>query len=267
MADLLWGYLCERMKKFHKLKMLLSALVCFFLPGFLSRSLLNLLGHRVSADARVGLSWLYCSSINLDKNTRIGHFNYISTKRMMLRESAWIGHANLINGPLDLVLRRGAVIGKRNRILRGRRGVTFGYAQLWLDEWSAITSDHRLDCTKTIRFGQNSFLAGAGSQIWTHGYIHDTQGPGRYRIDGKVEIGNNVYIGSACIISMGIRIASGTIVGAGTVVARDLDEPGLYVSAAIRKLPRPASPDQRADLIRVADDRVCERVYVKSGKH
>ena len=50
-------------------------------------------------------------------------------------------------------------------------------------------------------------------------------------------------------------------------VARNLDEPGLYVSAAIRQLPHPASPDQRADLIRVADDRVCERIYVKSGKH
>ena len=49
--------------------------------------------------------------------------------------------------------------------------------------------------------------------------------------------------------------------------ARNLDEPGLYVSAAIRQLPHPASPDQRADLIRVADDRVCERIYVKSGKH
>lgn len=92
-------------------------------------------------------------------------------------------------------------------------------------------------------------------------------GPGRYRIDGKVEIGNNVYIGSRCIISMGIRISSGTIVGAGVTVARNLDEPGLYVSAAIRQLPHPASPDQRADLIRVADDRVCERIYVKSGKH
>ena len=50
-------------------------------------------------------------------------------------------------------------------------------------------------------------------------------------------------------------------------MARNLDEPGLYVSAAIRQLPHPASPDQRADLIRVADDRVCERIYVKSGKH
>jgi hypothetical protein len=40
-----------------------------------------------------------------------------------------------------------------------------------------------------VVIGDYSTLAGIGIQVWTHGYVHDTSGPGRYRIDGAVRIG------------------------------------------------------------------------------
>ncbi len=113
--------------------------------------------------------------------------------------------------------------------------------------------------------GDFSTLAGIGTQIWTHGYIHETKGIGRYRIDGRIVIGNNVYIGAGSIISMGVRVADGVIIGAGSTVARDLKEPGLYVSAALRYLPRPAAPELRADLVRVTDGGLTETVFRKQA--
>jgi acetyltransferase-like isoleucine patch superfamily enzyme len=201
--------------------------------------------------------------VALDHATRVGHLNLIIVRRLLLRKSAYIGRANVAKGPLSLVLKPKAALGNANKVLRGPLGVTSGAAQLWLGELAKITVGHRIDCTRTVQLGAFSILAGAGSQIWTHGYVHDTAGPGRYRIDGRVDIENNVYIGSACLISMGVRIGSGVIVGGGTAVPKSLAEPGLYVSAPIRSLPRPADPEERADITLLTDPGLVERVFLK----
>jgi acetyltransferase-like isoleucine patch superfamily enzyme len=140
---------------------------------------------------------------------------------------------------------------------------TSGPAQLWLGELAKITARHRIDCTQSVHIGDYSTVAGAGSQIWTHGYVHDVKGPGRYRVDGRVVIENNVYIGSACLISMGVRIGTGVIVGGGTAVPKSLTEPGLYVSAPMRSLPRPADPEERGDVALLSDPNLVERVFLK----
>lgn len=251
------------MNKKIDLKILVCALAGLLFPSCILRHFLNLFGHRVAAGSRIGFSWVYCSSINLGEAARIGNFNFIRLNRILIRESAWVGRSNVISGPFDMILREKAVVGNRNKILRARRGVSSGAAQLWLDELSAITSDHRLDCTQTIRLGKNSFLAGAGSQVWTHGYIHDLEGAGRYRLDGRVTIENNVYIGSACMISMGVRVSQGVIVGGGTSVSKSILKPGLYVAAPIRFLERPDFPENRPDLTRLADPDLCETVFLK----
>jgi len=240
-----------------------SALLTLLLPTPLARPLLVALGRRIAPGSRIGLSWVYGSSIGMDRGARIGHFNIIAVRRLLLRECAQIGRGNVIKGPVDVVLRPRAAIGNGNRVLRAALGVTSGTAQLWLGSLAKITARHHIDCTRTIRLGANSTLAGAGSQVWTHGYVHDLDGEGRYRIDGGVVIDHNVYLGAACIVTAGVQIAAGVIVGAGTTVARSLREPGTYVSPGLRRLDRPADPDSRADLQAVDDPRLCERVYVK----
>lgn len=248
-------------------KKFLTALVAVLLPSFLLRPVLRLLGHRVAASARIGFSLLWVDRICLDQHTRVGHLNLLVAKRLVLRERAYIGRQNVVLGPISIDLAPQGAIGNANKIVRGRQGsVTSGPSRLYLGRVAKITGGHRIDCTTSISIGDYSTIAGVGCQVWTHGYVHDTSGPGRYRIDGKVFIGDNVYIGAGCIISMGVRIGNGVIVGAGTTVARDLDEPGLYVSAAIRELPRPASPESRADLQQLADAGLCERVYRKIPK-
>ncbi len=107
-------------------------------------------------------------------------------------------------------------------------------------------------------------MAGTDSQVWTHGYVHDREGAGRYRIDGEVKIGANVYIGSRCIVTAGVRIADGAMVGAGTTVARDLPNASLYVAGLLRELPRPPAPEQRSDLELQRQAGLTETVYRKS---
>lgn len=242
--------------------------VAALLPGILARMALRALGHAIGPGARIGFSLLLVDRLVLQGGARIGHFNFLRLRRLVMRRGSYFGRANLVHGPLSIALSARAAIGNRNKIVRGPIGfVTNGPALLRLGELSKITADHRVDCTSSFWVGDFSTIAGTGTQIWTHGYLHDEQGPGRYRVDGRVVIGNNVYVGSACILTTGVHIADGIIVGTGTTVARSLTEPGMYVSAGLRHLDRPADPDSRSDLEPVDAPLLCERVYVKRDKH
>jgi len=244
-----------------------TALATLLLPSFLLRPLLNALGHRVCPGARIGFSLLCVDRLYMARGARIGHFNLIILRRVVMRPGSYMGRTNLMSGPLSLWLGRDAALGNGNKVVRGPLGeVTTGPSYLRLGRLSKITSDHRVDCTRSVTLGDYSTVAGVGTMIWTHGYVHDLDGPGRYRIDGAISIGDNVYIGAGCIVSMGVRIISGVMVGAGVTVSRDLLEQGLYVSAPMRMLPRPENPDKRENLERVTDPRLCERVYLKTRR-
>jgi acetyltransferase-like isoleucine patch superfamily enzyme len=241
-----------------------TAVCAALLPASPMRFCLRVLGHRIGARVRIGWSLVWVERLMLDDDAKIGNFNLLALRRLVMHAQSRIGRGNIAGRPLSIVLAPRAMIGNANKIVRGPQGlVTQGPAWLRLGMLTKITSNHLIDCTCSVRFGDNAILAGAASQVWTHGYIHDESGAGRYRIDAPVRIGDNVYIGSACIITMGVEIAAGVIVGAGTTVSRPLTEPGLYVGASIRRLPRPAPPDQRTDLAPINDPALVERVYRK----
>lgn len=247
-----------------RLRLWVSALIILCLPSPMCRPMLRLLGHRISRQARLGFSLVLADRLVLQGSARIGHLNLLRLRRLVMRQGAYLGRGNIIHGPISVSLADCAAIGNNNKIVRGPRGmVTSGPACLRLGELAKITAEHRLDCTTSVSMGAFSTMAGTSCELWTHGYVHDQSGPGRYRIDGPVRIGHNVYIGSASIITAGVTIADGVIIGAGTTVARSLMEPGLYVSAGLRQLKRPDDPDQRADLMPVQDKLLCERVYIK----
>ena len=145
---------------------------------------------------------------------------------------------NILRGPFELILDTTAAIGTFNVIQRGPKGVTYGTSQLKLGILSKITSYHFIDLTRSITFGDYTTLAGIRSQIWTHGYFHASEGPGRFRVDGEVIVGNNVYIGSGCLINPGIRISDGINIGGNSSISKSLLEKGMYVSQALRFIPK-----------------------------
>ena len=240
---------------------LLAAVLLACLPPRLKPPLLNLMGHKVHRSARIGLS-IVRGRLYMGPNTRIGHLNWIACRRIAMRPGAYVGSMNVVKGPISVQLGTDAAIGNRNLVTRIHHPVSVGPALLRLLEGSKITAAHSVDCTASVLFGNYAVLAGRGSQIWTHGYVHDLQGSGRSRIDGTVRLADNVYIGSMSCISAGVRIVSGVTVGAMSSVATDLTESGVYVSQPLRFVR--STPTQRLGRYpRIDRPDLVENVYWK----
>jgi acetyltransferase-like isoleucine patch superfamily enzyme len=240
---------------------LYRSLVLFVLPVRVSRLLLGRHGRAIHPTARIGFSWIDVDSIALGPKCLIGHLNVIRIKSLQVGADGYIHHLNRVRGPLDFEAGEHSGLGNRNTVRKVETGSR--PARLLLGNWAKLTSGHHVDMTESVTLGNFTTVAGAGSQIWTHGYVHAEDGIARYRIDGSVTLGNNVYIGSMSFISMGVRIADGVIVGGGAAVAKSLTEKGLYVSSPIRCLPRPADPDTQPGLERdksITDEVVYRKV-------
>ncbi len=245
------------------LRKTLRAVFLLLLPAGIVRWFSGLLGCRIGKKCKVGFSWIWCDALFLSDESRIGHLNLIVLRRLLLHDAAYIGRLNVLKGPISVLLKKTAAIGNMNLVLRGPRGVSSGPCRLYLGELAKITANHRVDCTRSVTIGDFSTIGGAGTQLWTHGYVHDLEGPGRYRIDGQILIENNVYIGSRCFISMGIRIGKGVMIGGGTSVGGNISAPGLYISGPLRVLPRPVMPQENQSLVSATDRQLIETVYIK----
>ena len=237
-------------------------LICL-LPTPAVRWMVNLMGSRIERGARVGFSLLVAEKIVLRRGARIGHLNFFRISRIVMLQETRVKHLNLVRGPFSFELEKGAIFSSLNRMVRNPIGITIGSSRFRMNPHSGVTSGHYFDLTRPIRIGRHSIIAGIDCQLWTHGYVHDTEGSGRYRIDGGIDIGPNVYVGSRVLISLGVTIERGVVVGAGCVVASNLEAESLYVSAKLRKLSRPIDPDERAELIAAARGDSLDRVYFR----
>lgn len=236
--------------------------VTLLMPPRFKPFLLNLLGHHVSRTARIEPSVVAVERLWMQDHAAIHLGNVVRCRRLIMRRQSYLDRFNRISGPLTVALAQTAAIGRANVIYRAPHPTTIGPAMLRLGQLSKITSSHLVDCTCTISIGDYSTIAGAGSQLWTHGYKHASRGPGRYRIDGRIDIGNNVYIGSASVLNAGLSIASGITVGSHSSVSRSLLLPGVYVSQQLRHL-EPHGDEPPAYLTYVGTDPNGEIVYRK----
>lgn len=244
------------------MKKFLTAFICL-LPSKIAVIFLKILGHQVSYSAKIGFSLILVDNLELASKAKIGHFNIIKIPKIKFNELAYIGHFNFINGPFSLLFDKQGAIGNSNNVTRAPNGVTYGEAILKIGELGKITARHKIDMTRSISIGDFSTIAGAGSQIWTHGYIHAQQGADRVRIDGEVIIKDNVYIGAMSVINAGITIKNGITVGSNSTVSKNLTEKGMYVSQKLRFIEKNID-DVRNSLQRVNDTNLVETVYTKN---
>lgn len=242
----------------------LITLLIFLFPTTLIRPLLFLLGCKLGKGSKIGFSIINSNQIKFGEGVRIGHLNYIKVNKIRLEDNAYINHLNILKGPFSLHLKRKAAIGKLNIITRARIGITYGHSELSLGNLTKINSFHFLDLTNSIVIGDHSTLAGIRSQIWTHGYVHETNdGPNRFRVDGKVIIGNNVYIGSNVFVNPGVQVCDEIHIGGNSNISKSLVRPGMYVNQRLRWLER-NSNDIKASLEKNCIDTIIEPVYVKN---
>lgn len=216
---------------------------CLLLPASWKPCALRLLGHRVHRSARIQLSLVDVDHLFLGKHARIGRLNGIKARRLVMRDQASIGHLNWISGRLSILIGQNSGIGHKNHI---NSAVVPGSArrpQLRIGTWSKITSGHFVNVCETISLGNYTTIAGFGTQLWTHGFVHMETGLERYEIRGNIRMGNNVYVGSHCTFQPGVKISDTVSVGSHASVAKSLLEPGVYVPQELRFYPR--SPAQR----------------------
>jgi acetyltransferase-like isoleucine patch superfamily enzyme len=247
------------------MKKYLRALALCLLPSFLIRAFSRLLGMEIKAGAKIGFSFVVTDRLILERNARIGHFNYINLKSIRLSAGAAIGRSNAIKGlTLDLLIHPNGGIGHQNWIYRAAAPTTYGESVLEIGINSKVTFKHHLDCTRSVRIGNYSTLAGLGSQIWTHGYFHALEGIERVRVDGEVQLGNNVNVSAGCIINPGVTIADGITVGSNVCVSKSLLKKGMYVSQGLRFIEKDID-SIRNNYERVSTHDVNEEVYVRKG--
>jgi acetyltransferase-like isoleucine patch superfamily enzyme len=237
----------------------------FFLPSSLITPLLRLLGYKVGKKLRIGFSIISVKKLELGDGVKIGHLNLIINDEIILGNLSSVGYMNILKGPFSLILKNKASIGNKNYFTRGRKGISYGVSELVINYNSKVTVGHHLDLTKSIYFGENSILAGLGSQMWTHGYYHADKGPERIRIDGEIKIGDNVYIGSSCIFNPGVVVSNSIHLGGGSVISKSLVKPGMYVTQGLRFI------DNNIESIKnklesVKEDNLMDNVYLKKNE-
>ena len=183
-----------------------------------------------------------CEKVYMRKAV-IGTFNRIQCVSLTMNEGSWIDRMNKVSFVNELNMDAKSKIGRQNCIIgyyvddyEGKGNCNFA-----LGETSLLTHQHRIDCTSSIRIGNNVVVAGNGTQMWTHGFDYN-----RNMIVKPITIDNNIYIGSRSIICQGVTIVSDVTIGAGTCVSKSIIESGFYVSNQLTK----KSDNQRKSTIK-----------------
>ena len=92
-----------------------------------------------------------------------------------------------------------------------------------------ITSNHYFDVAGTFVLGNNSWIAGIGSQFWTHGAGVQER---------NITIGERCYLGSAVRFAPGSSVGDNCIVGLGSVVTKEFNSNNAVIAGHPAKIIR-----------------------------
>ena len=172
-----------------RLKLVLAALICIVPINALRVLGYRLLGYKISG--------------------HIGFGTVIAVSEARI-ERCKIGLFNLFIGPMKVAIGTSASIGDRNIFSCGFWTTQGQYRDknyarsLRISTNALITSGHYFDVAGSFVLGNSSWIAGVGSQFWTHGA-------------GVTD--RNICIGSDCYLSSAVRFAPGSSIGDNVIVA------------------------------------------------
>lgn len=191
-------------------RLLLTLLLGAFLGGRFRRALYRrLCGYEIATDASIGLALISVAHAKIGPGCHVGHFTVIrNLDSLVLTSEARIGTFNWVFGMLP---------SKQHFIDEpDRRSV------LVMEEGSALTSRHIVDCTAAVTIGRYATIAGFNSQILTHGIDVETN----RQTSRQVIIGEYAMVGSRVIVLKGARVPERAVVGAGSVFSGSPDGTG-----------------------------------------
>lgn len=218
--------MCPKLNTYRNMKYI-KAILFLILPSFILRIIFK------GINGRIGFSIVFADELVIEKNASIGHLNLLLANRIVMKEGARIKFLCAFKGVMNVILKEHSTIGKQNKIsnlLYNDKITTFE-----LGKKSTVSCGSFIDLSRDVIIGDNSCLAGIGTQVFTHSFMHQ-EGEPNTKVMAPVYIGKNVYIGTRCIITSNVRITDNVVVGAGVTVSRSIIEPGTYVQAPLVKL-------------------------------
>lgn len=199
--------------------MYLAKVTIAILISILPANFLRVIGYRVLFGYRIA-------------KTRIGFGTVIVVDGASI-ENAKIGFFNLFIGPMKIKIGESASIGNRNTfscgywVLQGKYKESNYARTLDIGAQALITSHHYFDIAGKLKLGDRSWIAGIGSQFWTHG-------AGARERD--MEIGTDCYLGSAVRFAPGSSIGNNVIVAMGSVVTSRLNVDNALIGGVPAKV-------------------------------
>ena len=180
------------------------------LPWPVRRWLLcRLFGYRIHPTARIGLSLICPRTLTMEAHSYIGHLTVVrGIESLSLGLSARLGNLNWVSG----------VPAQAGRHFHQELNRS---PQLVLEEHSAVTHRHHIDCTDAVRIGRFTTVAGWGTQILTHAI--DLQE--NRQSCAPVSIGPYCFVGTRSVILKGVSIADRCVLAAGAVASNSLPTP------------------------------------------
>lgn len=189
------------------------------LISILPLNVLRVLGYRLLFGYRID-------------NSQIGFGTIIAVDEFSMSKSR-IGFFNQFIGPMKVKIAEGVSIGNRNSFSCGywvlrEENRTMNYARtLEIGSDTLITSGHHFDVAGKFKLGDHSWIAGIGSQFWTHGVgVRDRD----------IEIGSDCYLGSAVRFAPGASIGDNVLVAMGSVVSGKMDVNNALVGGVPAKV-------------------------------
>jgi NDP-sugar pyrophosphorylase family protein len=213
-----------------QMKKIAVQFICLFLPWALRRWILKtFLGFSIDPKARIGLSIILADDVRMSQGASLGHFNYIGQlDKFQMDDDTFIGNFNWVTG---LSQRLNSPFFRKKPSRR---------SELVLGRCSMIAHQNYIDCTDRVELGAFSGIAGARSQLVTHGIEPITS----RQTCAPIIIGDFTMIGSGSILLKGVKVPDRCIVSAGSVVSHVKPESYSLIAGnpavQIRKLPETA---------------------------
>lgn len=193
------------------MKRYIVLLIAYTPIEWVRRQLYRLIGYKIGINSFIGFGTvLRCNKCIIGENVKIGRYNKITVKTIYIGNNTKIGNNNTLEG-----------YAKYSSKEKNSNFINIG-------EDCLITNGHLIDGAYGVFIGDNTWLAGRNSSIYTHGTTQK---------NGSTIIGKRCYIGSDCKFTPNIILGDNVLVGIGSVITKSFNSDCMVagVPAVIKK--------------------------------
>jgi acetyltransferase-like isoleucine patch superfamily enzyme len=176
-------------------------------------------------------------------SSSIGILTLMAVPAAHLGENVSIGPLNIFKGPFEVTIGGQTRIGRNNRFFSSWKILDPRFTErkytprLQIGQKALVLNDHFFDVYGLLSIGDGSWIAGYGSQFWTHGLSVT---------DRDIIIGSENYLGSAVRFAPGTSIGDRNILALGSVVLSKVEANDSLISGFPAKAIRSIAEDRAA---------------------